>query len=564
MAVSHGGNGEDTESKTLSIDRKSGFCESTSIFYSKREPISLPPNQFLDVTTFISSQPHNGKTAFVDAVTGRCLSFSEFWLSVERVAASLYSLGVRKGDIVIILSPNSIFFPVVSLSVMSLGAVITTANPISTSGEISAQIGDSLPVLAFTTSQLLPKLDAALNLAVVLMDDSRHVSSSHHPRVRIVGRLDSMLKPESSESPSRVRERVDQEDTAALLYSSGTTTGKSKGVMLTHRNLIALVQTYKARFESEQRTICTIPMCHIFGFAGFAAGFIALGWTTVVLPRFEMSQLLSAVENHRSSYLSLVPPILVAMVNESKEIRSKYDLTSLHTIVAGGAPISREVTEKFVKSYPTVKILQGYGLTETTAVVASMFSKEESENYGSTGLLAPNVEAKIVDPVSGRVLGVDRTGELWIKSPTVMKGYYRNGEATGSTVDSERWLKTGDLCCIDSEGFVFVVDRLKELIKCNGYQVAPAELEALLLSHQEISDAAVIPIPDMKAGQYPMAYVVRKAGSNLSESEIMAFIAKQVSPYKRIHKVSFLASIPKNPSGKILRRELIKLTTSKL
>ncbi|CAH2036721.1 unnamed protein product [Thlaspi arvense] len=562
-----GGDGGEIGSRTLALDRKSGFCQSTSTFYSKRDPMALPPNRFLDVTTFISSQPHRGKTAFVDAVTGRRLGFSEFWLGVERVAACLYGLGVRKGNVVIILSPNSILFPIASLSVMSLGAVITTANPINTSGEIANQIGDSRPVLAFTTRQLVSKLAAASNsnLPVVLMDENR-VSSSNgvqtqDQRVKIVGSLEVMMETEPSDS--RVKHRIDQDDTAALLYSSGTT-GKSKGVMVSHRNLIALVQAYRARFELEQRTICTIPMCHIFGFGGFATGFIALGWTVVVLPKFEMAQLLSAVEIHRSSYLSLVPPMVVAMVNGANEIKSKYDLSSLHTIVAGGAPLSREVTEKFVEEYPKVKILQGYGLTETTAIVASMFTKEETERYGSSGLLAPSVEAKIVDPDTGRVLGVNQTGELWLRSPTVMKGYFKNEEATASTIDSEGWLKTGDLCYIDSEGYVFVVDRLKELIKCNGYQVAPAELEALLLAHTEIADAAVIPIPDMKAGQYPMAYVVRKAGSYVSGSEIMGFIAKQVSPYKRIRKVSFLASIPKNPSGKILRRELKKLTTSKL
>ncbi|XP_010477284.1 PREDICTED: 4-coumarate--CoA ligase-like 2 isoform X2 [Camelina sativa] len=558
MATKHGG---DIGSRTLILDRKSGFCDSTSTFYSKREPMAFPPNQFLDVTTFISSQPHSGKTVFVDAVTGRRLSFSDLWLGVERVAGSLYALGVRKGDVVIILSPNSILFPIVTLSVMSLGAIITTANPINTPGEISKQIDNSRPVLAFTTCQLVSKLASAAsnsNLPVVLMD------RNYVPRdeqVKIVGRLETMIETEPSEQ--RVKQRVNQDDTAALLYSSGTT-GTSKGVMLTHRNLIALVQAYRIRFDLEQRTVCTIPMCHVYGFGSFATGLIALGWTIVVLPRFEMAQLLSAVEVHRSSYLSLVPPILVAMVNGAKEINSKYDLSSLHTVVAGGAPLSREMIEKFVESYPTVKVLQGYGLTESTAVAASMYTKEETERYGASGLLAPNVEAKIVDPDTGRVLGVNQTGEMWIRSPTVMKGYFKNEEATAATIDSEGWLKTGDLCYIDSEGFVFVVDRLKELIKCNGYQVAPAELEALLLAHPEIADAAVVPIPDMKAGQYPMAYIVRKAGSNLSESEIMGFVAKQVAPYKRIRKVAFLASIPKNPSGKILRRELIKLRTSKL
>ncbi|KAL0694980.1 hypothetical protein Bca4012_062160 [Brassica carinata] len=537
----------------MTIDRKSGLCDSTSIFYSKRDPMSLPPNQYLDVTTFIASQPHRGKTAFVDAVTGRRLGFSELWLGVERVASCLHTLGVRKGDVVIILSPNSILFPIVSLSVMSLGAVITTANPISTPGEISNQIEDSRPVLAFTTSQLVSKLPNS-NLPVVLMDENRVV------RAKIVGNLEAMMETEPP-SESRAKQRVNQDDVAALLYSSGTT-GKSKGVMLTHRNLIALVQAYRARFGLEQRTVCTIPMCHIFSFGGFATSLIALGWTIVVLPRFEMDRLLSAVEIHRPSHLSLVPPMLVAMVNGAEEINSKYDLSSLRTVVVGGAPLSREVTEMFVERYSDVNVLQGYGLTETTAIVASMFTKEETERYGSSGLLSPNVEAKIVDPDTGRVLGVNQTGELWLRSPTVMKGYFKNEEATASTIDSEGWLKTGDLCYIDSEGFVFVVDRLKELIKCNGYQVAPAELEALLLAHPEIADAAVIPIPDMKAGQYPMAYIVRTAGSNISEREIMSLVAKQVSPYKRIRKVTFLDSIPKNPSGKILRRELIKLTTT--
>ena len=191
----------------------------------------------------------------------------------------------------------------------------------------------------------------------------------------------------------------------------------------------------------------------------------------MVLPKFEMSKLLSAMEAHRPTHLTLVPPMVVAMVNGAKEINSKYDVSSLHTVVAGGAPLSREVIDKFVKNYPNVKVLQGYGLTETTAIVATMFTKEETERYGSSGLLSPNVEAKIVDPETGRLLGVDQTGELWLRSPTVMKGYYKNEEATAETIDSEGWLKTGDLCYIDCEGFVFVVDRLKELIKCNGYQV---------------------------------------------------------------------------------------------
>ncbi|XP_010534096.1 PREDICTED: 4-coumarate--CoA ligase-like 2 [Tarenaya hassleriana] len=559
MATRQGGGGDNTPE----IDRRSGFCKSNAIFYSKRDPIALPPNPFLDVTSFISTQPHHGETAFVDALTDRRICFSELWRAVDNVGGSLSGFGVRKDDVVLVLSPNSVLFPVVCLSVMSIGAIITTANPLNTSAEIANQIGDSCPVLAFTTSRLVPKLATAAsgrNLPVVLMEEER---VNHTHGVKVVGRLEEMMNTEPEPSWVRVKYRVNQEDTAALLYSSGTT-GTSKGVMLTHRNLIALVQTYRARFELEQRTICTIPMFHVFGFVSFAIGFVAVGWTVVVLPRFDMTQMLSAVENHRASYLTLVPPILVAMINNSDDIKAKHDLGSLHTVVAGGASLSKEVIEGFVRKYPAVKILQGYGLTESTAVASSMFTQEESKMYGTSGILAPSVEAKIMDTGTGRVLGVNQTGELWLRSPTVMKGYFKNEEATASAIDSEGWLKTGDLCYIDEDGFLHVVDRLKELIKYKGYQVPPAELEALLLSHRDIADAAVIPYPDKDAGQFPMAYVVRKDGSNLSQNEVMDFVAKQVAPYKRIRKVSFVSSIPKNPSGKILRKDLIKLSTSKL
>ncbi|TKY57585.1 4-coumarate--CoA ligase 5 [Spatholobus suberectus] len=372
-----------------------------------------------------------------------------------------------------------------------------------------------------------------------------------------------MMKKEPRER--RVRERVEQDDTATLLYSSGTT-GPSKGVVSSHRNLIAMVQIVLGRFKMEENEtfICTVPMFHIYGLAVFATGLLASGSTIVVLSKFEMHDVLSAIERFRATYLPLVPPILVAMLNNADRIKGKYDLRSLHSVLSGGAPLSKEVIEGFVDKYPNVTILQGYGLTESTGIGASTDSLEESRRYGTAGLLSPATEALIVDPDSGQSLPVNRTGELWLRGPTIMKGYFSNEEATTSTLDSKGWLRTGDVCYIDNDGFIFIVDRLKELIKYKGYQVPPAELEALLLTHPAILDAAVIPYPDKEAGQYPMAYVVRKAGSSLSESQVMDFVAEQVAPYKRIRKVAFISSIPKNPSGKILRKDLIKLATSKL
>ncbi|KAI3778466.1 hypothetical protein L2E82_07796 [Cichorium intybus] len=538
------------------IDGRSGYCKSNSTFYSKRKPAPLPANETLDVTTFISARAHHGTIAYIDASTGRRLTFSDVWRAVESVSSSLSDFGIRKGDVVLILSPNSIFFPIVCLSVMSLGAIITTTNPLNTNREINKQIANSKPVLAFTISELLRKL-ADSNLPIVLI-------GSGTGKGKIVSTLEEMMRKEPN--PNRVKERVTQDDTATLLYSSGTT-GESKGVISSHRNLIAMVQTVLGRFnfeEGQQTFLCTVPMFHIYGLVAFATGLIASGATVVVLSKFEIHEMLAAIGLYKITYLPLVPPILVALVNNADQIKKKYDFRSLKWVLSGGAPLSKELTEGFMEKYPGVTIMQGYGLTESTGIGASTDTLEESRRYGTAGMLSSNMEAKIVDPDTGKVLPVNRTGELWLKGPTVMKGYFSNPEATSSTLDSTGWLRTGDLCYIDEDGFIFVVDRLKELIKYKGYQVPPAELEALLLTHPDIDDCAVIPFPDKDVGQFPMAYVVRKSGSNLSDKGVMDFVSKQVAPYKRIRRVAFIGSIPKNPSGKILRKDLIKLATSKL
>eukprot|EP00262_Sarcandra_glabra_P022461 TRINITY_DN9961_c0_g1_i1.p1 TRINITY_DN9961_c0_g1~~TRINITY_DN9961_c0_g1_i1.p1 ORF type:complete len:553 (-),score=14.35 TRINITY_DN9961_c0_g1_i1:181-1839(-) len=548
---------------SISIDSKSGFCKSNSVFYSKRKPIPLPSDEFLDVTTFISSRPHKGKIALIDASTGRHLSFPDLWRAVDSVATCLTNLGIRKGHVILLLSPNSIYFPIICLSVMSLGAIITTTNPLNTPNEIAKQIADSKPILAFTTRSLIPKLSGT-TLPIVLIGEQDGDEVAVSKAIKIVSTVEKMMRKEPSRN--RVRERVRQDDTATLLYSSGTT-GMSKGVVSSHRNLIAMVQTVLSRFrleDGEQKFICTVPMFHVYGLVAFASGLLASGSTIVVLSKFELDEMLSAISKYRATYLPLVPPILVALINNAETVRARYDLRTLGSVLSGGAPLSKEVIEGFLERYPTVTILQGYGLTETTGIGASTDTLEESRRYGTAGLLSPNMEAKIVDPETGEALSVNRTGELWLRGPSVMKGYFSNPEATTSTLDSAGWLRTGDVCYIDEDGFIFVVDRLKELIKYKGYQVAPAELEALLLTHPEITDAAVIPFPDKVVGQYPMAYVVRKAGSDPSVSQITDFVARQVAPYKRIRRVAFVGSIPKNPSGKILRKDLIKLATSKL
>lgn len=551
------------------VDPRSGYCAATGTFRSKRADVPLPADRDLDVVTFLASRRHSGVVALVDAATGRRVTFHELWRAVAGAATALAAppISLRKGQVALILSPNSVHFPVAALAAMSLGAVLTTANPLNTPAEIAKQVADARPLVAFTTRDLLPKLvpqqrgaasDGHGPLRVVLLETAR-LPSDPASVVATIGEISA-----TTPDPARRRERVTQDDPATLLYSSGTT-GPSKGVVATHRSLISMVQIIMTRFrlEGSDRTeafLCTVPMFHVYGLVAFATGLLGCGATIVVLSKYELPEMLRAINDYGVTYLPLVPPILVAMIAHPKPL----PLGQLRKVLSGGAPLSKELIEGFRDKYPQVEILQGYGLTESTAIGASTDSAEESRRYGTAGLLSPNTEAKIVDPETGEALPVNSTGELWIRGPYVMKGYFKNTEATQSTITPDGWLKTGDLCYIDEDGYLFVVDRLKELIKYKGYQVPPAELEALLLTHPEIADVAVIPFPDREVGQFPMAYVVRKKGSNLSEREVMEFVAKQVAPYKKVRKVAFVTEIPKNASGKILRKDLIKLATSKL
>jgi len=403
----------------------------------------------------------------------------------------------------------------------------------------------SKPVIAFAASSLVRKLPS-LALGTVLIDSPE---------------FQSMMNDENGKDyeHERVLVRVEQSDTAAILYSSGTT-GRVKGVELTHRNFIALIAGfYYLRREEEENSphpvaLNPLPLFHVFGFFMLIRA-AAMGETIVLMERFDFEGMLRAVEKYKVTYMPVSPPLVVALAKS--DLVAKYDLSSLRVIGCGGAPLGKEVAEKFGERFPEVEVVQGYGLTETGGGATRMLEPEESKQLASVGRLAENMEAKIVDPVTGEALPPGHQGELWLRGPIVMKGYVGDDEATAATLDADGWLKTGDLCYFDSDGLLHIVDRLKELIKYKAYQVPPAELEHLLQSNPEIVDAAVVPYPDEEAGQIPMAFVVRKPGSNITEAQIMDFIARQVAPYKKIRRVAFINSIPKSPAGKILRRELV-------
>jgi acyl-CoA synthetase (AMP-forming)/AMP-acid ligase II len=329
--------------------------------------------------------------------------------------------------------------------------------------------------------------------------------------------------------------------------------------MLTHHNLVSnILQCSEAKFapgieiRPDDVLIGLLPFYHIYGMVVVMSWALYQGATIVTMPRFDMEQFLGLVQNHGITYTHLVPPIVLGLAKHP--LVDKYDLSKLRTIISGAAPLSAEL-EAAVKARLGVIISQGYGMTEASPVTHyRCYEPEGRPKPGSVGITVPNTESKVVDPATRAELGVNQEGELWVRGPQVMKGYLNNPAATANTVDGDGWLHTGDIAYGDEDGFFWIVDRLKELIKYKGLQVAPAELEALLLTHPAVMDAAVIGIPDDEAGELPKAFVVRKG--EVTETEIMEFVAANVAPYKRIRMVQFIDQIPKSSSGKILRRML--------
>jgi acyl-CoA synthetase (AMP-forming)/AMP-acid ligase II len=342
------------------------------------------------------------------------------------------------------------------------------------------------------------------------------------------------------------------EDVVALPYSSGTT-GLPKGVMLTHRNLVANICQYLAVAMREgDRVMAVLPFFHIYGLLLMMNAPLVRGATVVTMPRFELAEFLRVIQHYRITRAFVVPPIVLALAKDP--LVDQFDLSSLEFVNGGAGPLSAEL-EAACRARLGCRINQGYGLTETSPVTHAAADHLAAQMPGTIGPAIPNTECRIVDAASGEDLPQGQPGELLIRGPQVMKGYLNQPEATARTIDPDGWLHTGDVARVDDQGALRIVDRIKELIKYNGYQVAPAELEGVLLTHPAIADAAVIGIPDEQAGEIPKAFVVSSAP--LTSEEVTAFVAERVAPYKKIRVVEFVEEIPESPSGKILRRVLI-------
>uniref|UniRef100_UPI001CB94DDB probable CoA ligase CCL5 n=1 Tax=Erigeron canadensis TaxID=72917 RepID=UPI001CB94DDB len=543
----------------LSCQMKGGYDSETKIYHSliKLEgKHKIPTKTHLNTATFVLSQfpkldRAESKVALIDSATNRRITYAQLERSIHSLAAGLYhSLGVRKGDVVFLLTPNSTLYPTICLAILLVGGVVTTANPVNTESEIVKQVLNSGAKLAISDPAEIHKLQSTKTPAIII---NRPSSGNQLSVEELIECSESMELPET---------RTNQSETAAILYSSGTT-GTSKGVILTHKNLISMMKilTWAVDITSAEDDIflCFIPMFHIYGLAFFGLGLLCAGTTTVLMKRFDLQGMLEAIKTHKVNNIPAVPPVILALV---KYNGGGCDLSSLRSVGSGSAPLSQHLANGFRAKFPWVELKPGYGLTESCGSVAFFVTAEEAKaRSAASGTLLPSYSAKVVDFETGVAMGPYGEGELWLKGPAVMKGYLGNEDATSATIVMDGWLRTGDLCYFDEDGYLFVVERIKELIKYNGYQVAPAELEAILLNHPHILDAAVIPLEDEEAGgEVPMAYIVRETSSELSEDQVIEFVAAQVAPYKKIKRVAFINEIPKSVAGKILRKDLVAQT----
>jgi acyl-CoA synthetase (AMP-forming)/AMP-acid ligase II len=513
------------------------------LFRSPFPEVEIPE---VPLTEFVFSRAGEfaEKPALVEGLSGRVITYAQLVVAVQSAAAGLARRGFVKGEVFAILSPNLPEYIIAFHAVATLGGVITPINPLYTVDEIEKQLADAGAKYIVTIPPLLER--------------AREAAAGKGLREFFVfgeaeGATPFAALLEGGHEDLPVVKIDPREDLVVLPYSSGTT-GVCKGVMLTHRNLVANLAQIKGSGHdwAGDTLVCVLPLFHIYGLVAIMSHGLWCGSSVVTLPRFDFEQVLKTMQDYRVTVAHLVPPVVLALTKSP--VVDAYDLSSIRMIFSGAAPLGAELARVCSERLECV-IVQGYGMTEASP--ATHLASPARNKPGSVGVCVPNAECKLVSVETGEEMGTNEPGEIWVRGPQVMKGYLNRPEATAQTVDANGWLHTGDIAYADEEGYFYIVDRAKELIKYKAFQIAPAELEALLLTHPSIADAAVIPSPEEEAGEVPKAFIVVKDGHAITEAEVLSFVAGRVAPYKKVRRVEFIAQIPKSPSGKILRRILV-------
>nr|UUJ74917.1 4-coumarate:CoA ligase [Cephalotaxus hainanensis] len=524
--------------------------DNSYVYRSKLPDIDIPFHLPLHAYCLENANEFGDRVCFIQASSGKVYTYGDVDLISRKAASGLAKLGIGKGDVVMLLLHNCPEFAFLFLGTSIAGGVTTTANPFYTPADIGKQLRASNARLLVTHAAYVEKLMDFLPHLQVLTIDTPPEGCAH---------ISVVLEAEEQECPAV---DIQPDDAVALPYSSGTT-GLPKGVMLTHKGLLSSVAQQvdglnpNLYLHSEDVVLCVLPLFHIYSLNSVLLCSLRAGSTILLMHKFEIATLLHLIHTYKVTVAPLVPPIVLAIAKNP--MLHHHDLTSVRILLSGAAPLGKDLEHALITRLPSATFGQGYGMTEAGPVLSMSlaFAKEPFPvKSGSCGTVVRNAQMKIVDPDTGESLPCNKHGEICIRGPQIMKGYLNDPEATARTIDKDGWLHTGDIGYIDEDDEVFIVDRVKELIKYKGFQVPPAELESILITHPSIADAAVVPQKDEAAGEVPVAFVVRSNGFHLTEDEIKQFVGKQVVFYKKLHKVYFIHAIPKSPSGKILRKNL--------
>ncbi|XP_062537201.1 uncharacterized protein LOC134205691 [Armigeres subalbatus] len=506
---------------------------------------------------------HGNDVAFIDAVSGKTITFRQILDSALRVAHRMKQYDLGRRSIIGIMSENRLEYSIAAFATIFVGAIIIPLNPSYTTTELKHVLNLISPQMIFTSSKAHSTLNSLMpeypSIKFIVSLDDVQVE----PRVKYFQEFlnnsnNSMISPDPA---------ILKNDVAVMVLSSGTT-GLPKAVQLTHFNVMTVVAYMREdpRYNDLSvpiRLLGLLPFYHVYGFM-LMLNVCCNRYSMVVLPRFEPDLLLRSIQDYKVTMANLVPPLVVFLAKHPSIER--YDLSSLKAILCGAAPLSMDIELQVVRRLPQIQSIRvGYGMSEASLGVIS----KTNSKPGTVGRVHKTSWVKVVDTEHGKTLGPYQIGEICIKGPLVMKGYYKNEQATRETIDAEGWLHSGDTGYFDDEGDFFIVDRIKDLIKYKGFQVAPAEVEDVLLGHPGIKDAAVVGIPDEASGELPTAFVVLQDGARLSAVEVQRLVASKLSPQKHLRGgVYFVQEIPKTGSGKILRRELrdklVKIEKSKL